>query len=60
MPRSERCRIRGNCLDGIALPSLAQASVAGGALPLVDFLTAGGRLAAHGRLIGPERAVERA
>ena len=31
MPRSERCRIRGNCLDGIALPSLAQAPVAGGA-----------------------------
>jgi hypothetical protein len=28
MPRSERCRIRGNCLDGIALPSLAQAPVA--------------------------------
>jgi hypothetical protein len=31
MPRSERRRIRGNCLDGIALPSLAQAPVAGGA-----------------------------
>jgi hypothetical protein len=31
MPRSERCRIRGNCLHGIALPSLAQAPVAGGA-----------------------------
>jgi hypothetical protein len=30
MPRSERCRIRGNCLDGIALPFLAQAPVAGG------------------------------
>ena len=25
MPRSERCRIRGNCLHGIALPSMAQA-----------------------------------
>jgi hypothetical protein len=25
MPRSERCRIRGNCLHGIALPSPAQA-----------------------------------
>jgi hypothetical protein len=25
MPRSERSRIRGNGLDGIALPSLAQA-----------------------------------
>jgi hypothetical protein len=31
MPRSERCRIRGNCLDGIALPSPAQAPVADGA-----------------------------
>jgi hypothetical protein len=34
--------MRGNCLDGIALLSLAQAPVAGAALPLVDFLTAGG------------------
>jgi hypothetical protein len=31
MPRSERCRIRGSCLHGIALPSLTQAPVAGGA-----------------------------
>ena len=31
MPRSERCRIRGNCVHGIALPSRAQAPVAGGA-----------------------------
>src|ERR1700722_6841523 len=31
LPRSERCRIRGNCVHGIALPSLAQAPVAGGA-----------------------------
>jgi hypothetical protein len=31
MPRSERCGIRGNCLDGIAMLSLAQAPVAGGA-----------------------------
>jgi hypothetical protein len=31
MPRSERCRIRGNCLHGIALLSLAQGPVAAGA-----------------------------
>jgi hypothetical protein len=31
MPRSERRRIRGNCLDGIAPLSPAQAPVAGGA-----------------------------
>jgi hypothetical protein len=31
MPRSERCRIRGNCLHGIALPALAQAPVVDGA-----------------------------
>jgi hypothetical protein len=30
MPRSERCRVRGNCLDGIALPSRGQAPAAGG------------------------------
>jgi hypothetical protein len=35
MPRSERCRIRGNCLQGIALLSLAQAPVADGA-PAAD------------------------
>jgi hypothetical protein len=29
MPRSERCHIRGNCLHGITLPSLAQVPVAG-------------------------------
>ena len=31
MPRSERGRVRGNCLQGIALPFLAQAPAAGGA-----------------------------
>jgi hypothetical protein len=31
MPRSERGRIRGNCRQRIALPSLAQAPAAGGA-----------------------------
>jgi hypothetical protein len=31
MPRSERCRIRGNCLNGIVLLSLAQAPAADGA-----------------------------
>src|SRR5580692_12929069 len=35
MPRSERCRIRGNCLHGIAPLSLAQAPVAGAA-PAAD------------------------
>jgi hypothetical protein len=45
MPRSERGRIRGNCLDGIALLSLAQAPVAGAEpLPLVERLAMVARL----------------
>jgi hypothetical protein len=42
MPRSGRCRIRGNCLDGIALLSLAQAPVAGAAPAAARASAAGG------------------
>ena len=55
MPRSERCRIRGNCLDGNALPSRAQPPAG------AERLTAAERpsLLEHPRrLIGPERAEE--
>ena len=60
MPRSERGRIRGNCLHGIALPSLAQAPAAGGAPAAGRASAAGGapgagRAPGVGRLIGPER-----
>ncbi len=50
MPRSERCRIRGNCLQGIALPSPAQAPAAGRA-------PGAGRAAPAS---GSQRAVKRA
>jgi hypothetical protein len=65
MPRSERCRIRGNCLHGIALPSLAQAPAADGAPGAAGLVPPTERLAmverpGVGRLIGPGRAVERA
>ena len=53
MARSVRRSSRGNCLHGIALPSLAQAPVEAARLALVEI--AAGRAA-----IGPERAVERA
>jgi hypothetical protein len=51
MPRSERCRIRGNCLDRIPLPSLAQAPVARAAerLPLVERLASAAHRAGGSR-----------
>jgi hypothetical protein len=52
MPRSERCRSRGNCLHGIALLALAQAPVAGGAVPASGEVLALGERPGVGRLIG--------
>src|ERR1700733_6009991 len=58
MPRSERCRIRGNCLDRIALLSLAQAPVADGALRVGRAAPASGGSAADcydfGRIPAPQ------
>ena len=55
MPRSERCRIRGNCLHGIALPSLAQA------LSLTERLALPGQRQGHGRgQAAPASAAHRA
>jgi hypothetical protein len=62
MPRSERCRIRGNCLHGIALPSRAQAPVAdrapgAGRGSCLGRPPAAGRAPAGGRAPGAGRAV---
>ena len=57
MPRSERCRIRGNYLHGIALPFLAQAPIADGTPAAGGAPWRGSSGPGFWRPIGPERAV---